>query len=1297
MMGSKTQEVLASAKELISARRYSDAVKACRRVLLSRPHEVSVRLLLAQALLAMGRHDEVRIEMLALLKRAPEMGAVHRLLGEAHLRGGNAEEAAGALRTALHLDPEDEEARELLDELGEVDSPPKAETIDRWFGEPATVESALNGIEQPEGVFEDETDVLPPGETRVSPSVELDPEFERELTNSGHEIEDEETHAPISKRKELPARRPARPTAMGIAGLGIAPLGIAPPKSSLPPPPPGASPSRVAAPPSARPSRPGFGRAPDEGTVPLLDSRALPTGTAELSIVDIDVRPGVLPSSTSELDADDLLSDSLLSDGRGMVPASTSELSMEDLELGRGEPATEELGSADLAVEANDPYEALGDLPPLEGEATQARAPLTSGPPSQSPQRIPSVPPPSFDDETSRGKRGRTGNTDPADVMTTTARPAVKDFPEDDVGGDLGLPPLEGEATLMRGPAAPDPFGMAPSATPIGHPVIDAAATPMGLVAPVPAPHVGLDRPQADAVTKTPITPPTRSLRAKLARISDRFGGRWPPGVLAALFGVPVLLVVLVVFGINRYIAAGDEDEINAAARRAADEGTIDALRDALELDADVGSEEGPARARRALLYSMAVLEHGAPESERAGELLLSLPQEDAELDLARIARAYLSLEAGEISASEAALASVPPRAVNGEGDYARALTKIARGDIPGAAESAREALNARPTASRYAALLAYVLAMSGDSTAAAQLADEVAQGGASPTVTLARLWALQSTGRDDEAKAAAEALLALPMERASRRQRAFAQLVLAGSLERLGERDAATSAADRAAAIGPEHDERFALSLAQIFLDLDQVDAAKQQIEALPNEAANVPRRATVSAEVYLASNDLDAVERVLTEAGDSSRTAYLRGRLAEAKNEIDAAKAAYEAAAQSESEMVAARTRLGAIALAAGDDAEAIQQLEPAHRRAPGDPELTTIFVRALLQADREREATAAVDRALEANPEDPRIQGARAEVQMAFGRFDEALATFTSLVTRYPDDADLQASLGDAARHAGQFEQAAAAYDRCLALDARNRRALLGKVEVAISTADPDLAEAAIEAARAGGSTGPALDLASGKLKVLRGEGAQAVEALERLIGRGSRDVELLTLLGRAQAQAEDFRDAQRTFERVIRVDRYAFDAHIGLALTQTMRGELRSATRTADQAARIVERNHLGPVAQARVDVARGRVRLDYGNLQEAETLARSAIEKDARSAEAHLLLALIADYQGEATEPHLRRAMEARAPMPEVFGRLVLLTNDRDEKCALSARYLAAAPHGVDARDVERTRSRARCR
>ena len=57
-MGAASQELTERAKLLISERRYQDAVRACRRALLSQPGQIEIRLLLGEALLALERYDE---------------------------------------------------------------------------------------------------------------------------------------------------------------------------------------------------------------------------------------------------------------------------------------------------------------------------------------------------------------------------------------------------------------------------------------------------------------------------------------------------------------------------------------------------------------------------------------------------------------------------------------------------------------------------------------------------------------------------------------------------------------------------------------------------------------------------------------------------------------------------------------------------------------------------------------------------------------------------------------------------------------------------------------------------------------------------------------------------------------------------------------------------------------------------------------------------------------------------------------------------------------------------------------
>jgi len=161
------------AKLLISERRYQEAVRACRRALLSKPGQIEIRLLLGEALLALERYDEVRVEMMALARKVPDRGAVHRLLGEAYLRDGRSKQALESLQRALELDPSDDVAEELIAEAAD-DEAPVSHTIERWFADEAepTIET-----ESPAWI-EEATPV--PGATHpvalvAEPSIQVDP------------------------------------------------------------------------------------------------------------------------------------------------------------------------------------------------------------------------------------------------------------------------------------------------------------------------------------------------------------------------------------------------------------------------------------------------------------------------------------------------------------------------------------------------------------------------------------------------------------------------------------------------------------------------------------------------------------------------------------------------------------------------------------------------------------------------------------------------------------------------------------------------------------------------------------------------------------------------------------------------------------------------------------------------------------------------------------------------------------------------------------------------------------------
>ena len=360
-MGTNVQDVAARAKQLISERKYQEAVRACRRVLLSKPNEVSVRLLLAQALLALNRHDEVRIEMQALTRKQPDVAAAHRLLAEAYMRGGQKDAAENALKRALQLDAADEDATDLMDELDEVEETPPPETIDRWFtDEPATVETPM----APPSSQESPPATQP--STEHSPTVQLDPEFEREASKE---------HAP--KRKP----RTPKATMMGLGAIAppAAAPPVAPPKARIPSaPPPAKLPEQALPPPSGEiQGAPTRAKRPPKRTM-LGMPAALPTpsptalhddetGELDSSALELVAEDVLKKDSTTELHASDLAP-------AGILDGSTDNLSTQELSLIEAS-GTSELSASDLALSEVDPYEDLAEgLPPLEGEATVARA-----------------------------------------------------------------------------------------------------------------------------------------------------------------------------------------------------------------------------------------------------------------------------------------------------------------------------------------------------------------------------------------------------------------------------------------------------------------------------------------------------------------------------------------------------------------------------------------------------------------------------------------------------------------------------------------------------------------------------------------------------------------------------------------------------------------------------------------------------------------------------------------------------------------------------------------------------------
>ncbi|MBZ0237082.1 MAG: hypothetical protein K8M05_32430, partial [Deltaproteobacteria bacterium] len=103
-------------QDLVLSGQYQEAVKVCRLGLLARPTDVSGRLVLGQALLALRRYDEVLAEMRVAVELDARNAGAHQLKGEALLRKGDAFAAVDVLERALELAPGDPAIASLLAE-----------------------------------------------------------------------------------------------------------------------------------------------------------------------------------------------------------------------------------------------------------------------------------------------------------------------------------------------------------------------------------------------------------------------------------------------------------------------------------------------------------------------------------------------------------------------------------------------------------------------------------------------------------------------------------------------------------------------------------------------------------------------------------------------------------------------------------------------------------------------------------------------------------------------------------------------------------------------------------------------------------------------------------------------------------------------------------------------------------------------------------------------------------------------------------------------------------------------------
>ncbi len=729
---------------------------------------------------------------------------------------------------------------------------------------------------------------------------------------------------------------------------------------------------------------------------------------------------------------------------------------------------------------------------------------------------------------------------------------------------------------------------------------------------------------------------------------------------------------------------------VEANAEAAGATGRTEDIRDALDT-----LDSGELLGLRARLMAMLALA-GEGTVEDAEAAVAAVPENDPHEASERLkAAVYVALAKGEqASALEAAGRLISAGDFAAETAYAKSRAQMANA-VDGVAEAAGAAqLVPEP---RYVANHAEALTATGQIDGAL----EVLEGAEGPAADVARARALHE-GYREGAGAAAEAVLTA--ESATRGEKAWAEAVLAFQAARLGARGEARTHAAQALESQPPGDHGFRWFVAEALTTAGAFDQARAAAEGVPTAepVADPHRRGRVLAALSLAAGDADTALEHLSNTAASPEALILVGDARRAEEQLDAARASYDRAAESAHHVGLARAARAALELEDEKLEEALAQARLALEAEPLHPAVVPVVVTAMLASDEADEAMGVAERALEQRPEDVRLLAAKADVLLAKESWDEALTVLRDAVERDGENAELRAELGDAARGAERFDESNEAYQKALELDSDHPQALVGLFQLQVATHALEEAAATWEKIdEAELRIDKDAALARVQFLVDSGAGRSGMRELTRLSRSRSlrRNAEVRFAMAENLLQQGNYNRAFAMFgrARVLGGDRVR--AYLGQALAQAMKERNNRATDALRSAADAsipddAEEGADPPAyAEPRYLVTRGIIEANLGRFVQAATYARRALEADPENTMARSLLGKIdTRYRRNPTE-NLRAAIDGVPARPLAMARLAIRLGTNDDGCELAARYLDAAPYGELAEDVEEVAER----
>ncbi|NNE18001.1 MAG: tetratricopeptide repeat protein [Myxococcales bacterium] len=777
------------------------------------------------------------------------------------------------------------------------------------------------------------------------------------------------------------------------------------------------------------------------------------------------------------------------------------------------------------------------------------------------------------------------------------------------------------------------------------------------------------------------VLPPAEALKRRIRRFIAA-------GIAALIF----FFIVHTVLGwIHEARLASSLDEVINDASPDVIDGALSLLRD---------DPNGSVRAR---LLATAGLGGDLDKLTRAEALLAeSAQQNDPDQ---RIARIYAFLAEGDPRAAHAE--AERPAKYSDQADaflLGRAWTAIARGQWRQALPDAEQVVDARPGAPEPLALLARIKARTENPEAALATLD-----GANTQTAATKIVRAQIVGllQDNASEALGLVEEVRSDSDASALHKAWAELIEGVLAYRQGAVGAAFEHARAAAKPKLLADETLIVGTARLLLALGRTSDAKEVLKRLSSgPSADLSTRAHVIAWWYAQTGDRRAGLATLSGAGfgpeKEAQPAFRALVIAELLSdspraaERSRATALYKQAASDSQWGVAASNGLASSLVEDGSSEEAIAVLEAGLAAAPNHLGLVDTASQAYLDAGRLSEAEKVTSAALAAFDGEGWAHGSHARVLLAKGDAANAVAELDRAVELSPGDASLYALRGDATREVGSNDDAQAAYEKALALDPAQPRALSGFATLLIDTGSFDRAAEIIKQMDDAKVRDLRADEQRVRYLVLTGAGQRGMSTMRNAISRHPKNVALRLAGARVALQAEDYVRAGTYFQQARRNGADPRLADTALALAQLYGRRKLGAENSLERALEAVdaEGNRLtaSPQVQVWELVVRARLALADEKRGLAVRYAGQALQIMPDDADVHLLRADIEEDRERSPEAPLRKAANAKLSMPVAAGRLAVLLGPTEEGCEMATRYLESNRSGKyasRARDLKR--------